>query len=202
MVIKAFPQERSFLLWNQNDFTASPWEKISMRVAEKVAYTPAINAVDHKYGEIVVGYDLNKWLMSGIGFRHVNSNQFNGTWKIENRPMVLLNLSGNIKDLRLVLSNRFELRTFKGAENHYRHRQSLSLTLPKLTEWGMQFYVYEESFYKLNGAGTHLARVVTGVKALDKKHFDMRFYYGLQKLKSSDIWFTSDILGMNLSFAI
>jgi len=199
-VLGVSSQERYFTVWNQNDLTAGLGEKLSLKVAEKIYYSPESNAIDLKYGEIALAYQLKSWLKSGIAFRHLST--FKDKWYTENRPMAFIDLSTHLKKFSLTFSNRIEYRTFKEFENHYRHRQALNLSFPQLTDWGMQFYAYEESFYKLNGAGTHLARVVTGIKALDKKHFDVRLYYGLEKLKRSETWSTTDIVGLNLSFAI
>ncbi len=199
-VLEVSSQERAFTVWNQNDVTASLREKVSVKVAEKVYYSPESNAIDTKYGEVVVGYQLKNWLKSGIAFRHLS--KYSDKWYTENRPMAFIDLSTHLKNFSLSFSNRIEYRTFKEFENHYRHRQALNLSFPRITDWGMQFYMYEESFCKLNGAGTHLARVVTGIKALDKQHFDIKLYYGLEKLKGSETWLTTDIVGLNLSFAI
>jgi hypothetical protein len=66
----------------------------------------------------------------------------------------------------------------------------------------MRFYVFEESFFKMNDGGMHLARFYSDLTVFDKKHFDVKLYYSLKKALVSDIWFTSDILGLNLSFSV
>ncbi|WP_346860344.1 DUF2490 domain-containing protein [uncultured Draconibacterium sp.] len=200
--ITASAQEREFTLWNKNDVSVSPWEKISLDVSEKIHYSTQRNSVDLKYAELFVDYELKKWIEFGVGFRHTKVNLQNGNWSDENRPMMVLNLSTDVHKFELSFSNRIEYRSFKTFNNHFRHRQALTFDFPNLTEWGMQFYVTEESFLKLNGAGTHLARIYTGLKAIDQKHFDLKFYYSLQKMKVLSSWYTSDIIGLNLGFSI
>ena len=63
-------------------------------------------------------------------------------------------------------------------------------------------YLSEESFYKMNGDGTHAARFQSGVTTLDKDWFAMKVYYILEKTKALDTWLTGDIVGLNLSFSI
>lgn len=202
IVFGAKAQERNFTVWNKNNISVNPWDRVSLDVAEKIHYTPERNSVDLKYGEVFIGYEPKGWLEYGFGFRHSYLNLQNGNWLNENRPMMFLSLSKGMKTFELVFSNRLEYRTFKQSNDYLRHKQSLKLEFPNITEWGMQFYVSEESYYKLNGIGTHLARFYTGIKALDKEHFDMKLYYSLQKSKSADSWLSSDILGLNLSFSI
>lgn len=195
-------QERPFTVWNKNIVSLSPWEKVSLDVAQKVHYSPERNSIELKYGEIFMGYETTKSLEYGFGFRHSKLNLQNGNWLDENRPMLYCSVSKEIRKFELSFSNRLEYRVYKNIEDHLRHKQSLELNFPNIVDWGMQFYISEESYLKLNGAGTHLARFYTGIKALDKTHFDMKVYYSLQKLKGLNDWISSDIVGLNLNFFI
>ncbi|MCY1722246.1 DUF2490 domain-containing protein [Prolixibacteraceae bacterium Z1-6] len=195
-------QERELTLWSKNEVSVSPWEEVSLSVAQKIHYTPERNSVDLKYSEVFIAHELKHWVEYSFGFRHSKLNIKNGNWLDENRPMFNINLIKNIEKFQFSFSNRLEYRLFKESNDYFRHRQSLKFNFPNITEWGMQFYVSEESFLKLNGAGTHLARVYTGLKAVDKAHFDINLYYSLQKAKFLNEWLTSDVVGLNLSFDI
>lgn len=179
-----------------------PWENISFQVSQKVHYTPKSSRIDLKYGEFFIGYEPKNWLEYGAGYRlsYLNLNQ--GNWLNENRLMAFVDFSKVISAFELSFSNRFEYRSFKDIEKHFRYKQALQLNFPSITNWGMQFYLSEESYYKMNGVGTHLARFYSGVKALEKEHFKMKLYYSLEKAKAFDNWISSDIVGLNLSFAI
>lgn len=195
-------QERQFVVWNKNGVAVAPWEKVTLEVSQKVHYSPEQNSVTLKYGEVFMEYEPKNGLEYGFGFRHSKSNAQKGNGFKENRAMLYFTLSREIKNFELSFLNRLEYRTFKIVDDYLRHKQSLKLDFPNITTWGMKFYISEESFLKLNGTGTHMARFYTGLKALDKTHFDMKVYYVLQKTKGIDYWGTSDIVGVNLNFSI
>lgn len=201
--ISAVSQDfRRFTVWNKNEIEVSPWSNITLSIAEKIHYTPESSTLDLKFGELSLGHEPLRWLEYGAGFRHSAANLRNSNWLKENRSMFYINLSKEINDFELSFSNRIEYRDYKELDNHFRHKQSLKLDFPKLVEWGMQFYISEESFYKMNGIGTHLARFQSGITALDQDHFDIKIYYILEKAEVLETWITGDILGINLSFSI
>lgn len=195
-------QDRHFVLWNKNGVEIAPWKKVTIDVAEKIHFTPQNNTINLKYGELSVSHEPKNWLDYGAGFRVSYLNLQNGNWLNENRPMAFVNLSKELKEFELCFSNRVEYRTYKELENHFRHKQSLKLNFPALAEWGMQFYVSEESYFKMNGGGTNLARFQSGVTAFEKEWFAMKVYYILEKARVIDTWLSGDILGLNLSFYI
>lgn len=193
---------RRFTIWNKNAITVEPWKKVSIEVAEKIHYSPKINTVALKYGELNVAHEPKNWLEYGAGLRLSYLNLMDGNWLNENRLMATVDLTKELKEFEISFDNRFEYRTFQKLENYLRYKQALKLNFPGLTSWGMRFYVSEESYFKMNGDGMHLARFYSGLMAFDKKHFDMKIYYSLEKALVSDTWYTADILGLNLSFSI
>ncbi len=200
--INSFAQERSFELWNKNQVDIEPWNKISITVAEKIHYSPKRTTLDLKYGEILIEHHVLNWLEYGAGFRISYANLQIGEWLQENRPMVFVNLGKDLKNFEFDFYNRFEYRTYKALSNYFRYRQSIRMKFPAITEWGLQFYVQEESFLKLNGKGTHLARLYSGLTAFEKEHIEIKIYYALQKQEVLNHWVSGDILGLNLSFEI
>ena len=116
--------------------------------------------------------------------------------------MLILNFIKNYKNFNFKFSNRFEHRAYKADIDHFRYKQQFTLSFPALTSWGMQFYTAEESFYKLNGVGTHLARLYGGLSGINKEHFQLKIYYALEKYKIIESWATTDIMGLNLSITI
>lgn len=194
--------ERYLMLWNKNEVSIEPWQSLSISVAERKQYSPKSNTLNVVLGQLEIEHAPKSWLGYGAAMRISSLNLRNGNWITENRPFVFVNLNKDLNDFNLSFSNRIEYKSYKELEDHFRHKQTLKLNFPALAEWGMQFYLSEESFFKFNGAGTHLARFQSGVKALEKEWFAMKVYYMLEKTKAADTWLTGDILGVNLSFQI
>ncbi len=66
----------------------------------------------------------------------------------------------------------------------------------------MRFYASEETFFKLNETGFHLARVYGGISVIQKQEFSFKIYYVPEKYKSGGYRGTSDILGLNTSVVL
>ncbi|MFV0590229.1 MAG: DUF2490 domain-containing protein [Draconibacterium sp.] len=195
-------EERDLEIWNKNRFQVNPGKNIVIDVAEKIQYSKNSELLRVKYAELYVGHIPVKWLKYGVGYRLVDYNQGNGIWLRENRPMLFANLNKKVNNFGFVFSNRFECRTFMKAENHFRYRQSFRVNFPSITNWGMNFYLSEETFIKFNSQRLHLARFYSGLKAVTTKCFDLNFYYALQKIKSTNDWYSGDVLGLDLHFRI
>jgi len=201
--LNSFAQDdRPFELWNKNQVEIEPWDKISITVAEKIHYSPKRSTLDLKYGEILIGHQVLNWLEYGAGFRLSSANLQIGEWLQENRPMLFVNMGHDFGKFEFDFYNRFEYRTYKVLNNYFRYRQSLRMKFPAITDWGMQFYLQEESFLKLNGYDTHLARFYSGLTAFEKEHIEIKIYYALQRQEVLNHWLSADILGLNLSFEI
>jgi hypothetical protein len=202
LVFHCFAQpERKFQIWNKNDFIFHPWKNITIDIAEKIHYWPEKNEVDVKYGELYLSHSPKKWFEYGAGFRATYKNTYPG-WLSEYRPMILANFKKQYKKFNFKYSNRLEYRIFEIDVNHFRYRQEFLVEFPALTSWGLQFYSSEEAFFKLNGAGLHLARFYEGISVLEKEHFKLKLYYALEKMKLIENWGTTDVAGLNLSFIL
>jgi hypothetical protein len=186
-------------LWNKNEVIAQPWKNISIEVAEKIHYSPDRNATDLKYLESFLKHEPAVWFEYGAGFRISKANLYPG-WLQENRTMLIANFSKTYHQFNFRYSNRFEFRSFENNFDHFRYRQEFKTEFPALTNWGMRFYTSEETFYKLNGIGFHLFRLYGGLLVVEKKHFALKLYYALEKYKLMESWFTTDIVGINMSF--
>ena len=200
--INCLSQNRQFELWNKNQISIEPWEKISIDVSEKLHFSPQRSTITLRYADISIGYQAFRWLEYGAGFRISSVKREAGDWLQENRPMVFANFGKDLGHYEFDFYNRFEYRTYKGIKNYFRYRQSLRMKFPALTNWGMQFYLQEESFTKLNGDGTHLVRFYSGVTAFENNFAEIKIYYALQKQDIQSHWASTDILGVNLSFDI
>lgn len=190
--------ERRLQIWNKSEVIIQPWKNISIDGALKVHYSPEKSAADVKYGELFLSHNPVKWFEYGAGFRVAKTNLYPG-WLQENRTMLLANFRENYRDFSFKYSNRFEYRSFEYNLHHFRYKQDFKIEFPSLTNWGMRFYLDEETFYKLNGIGFHLARFYGGLSVVQKEHFNCKIYYALEKSKLIENWLTTDIIGLNLS---
>ena len=202
LIIGARAQDREMEIWNLNQVSVKPAQNLSLKVSEKMHYSTLRSDIQLKYAELKVGYRPKKWMEYGAAYRLSSTWLVENNWENENRAMLFFDLQEPIHKFTFSFSNRFEYRNFKHLEDHFRHRQSLKVDLPSLATWGMRFYVSEESFYKFNSAGTHLARLYAGLTVINKKRLNISTYYALQKSKLLQTWHTSDVLGVNLNFSI
>ncbi|MCK3684893.1 DUF2490 domain-containing protein [Maribellus sp. YY47] len=199
---QVYAQKRDLEVWNKNQVQVKPFDKIVIDAAEKIHYSTASNSIGVKYAEINVGHIPNRWLKYGLGYRLLDYNRGNGSWLTENRPMLFANLHHNLQNFVFNFANRIEYRTFKKADNNFRHRQAFSLYFPSMAKWGMTFYLSEETFMKLSPNDLHLARIYSGLRAIKSRRFDLDFYYALQKSRTTDVWNSLDILGLDFHFRI
>lgn len=191
--------ERRVQIWNKNEIVVQPWNKISIDGVLKVHYSPRNSASDLKYIELFVTHNPVIWFEYGAGFRVAKANLYPG-WFQENRTMLIGNFTKIHNQYIFKYSNRFEYRSFENDFHHFRYKQDFKIEFPPLTNWGMRFYLDEETFFKLNEIGFHLARFYGGLSVVQKKHFKLKMYYALEKYKLIENWGTTDIVGVNLSF--
>lgn len=191
--------ERSLRIWNKNDVIIQPWKNIYIDVAEKIQYSTENHATESKYAELFISHELRKWFEYGAGFRVAKANLYPG-WVQENRTMLIANFITKRNQFNFKYSNRFEYRSFEYDLNHFRYRQEFKIEFPSLISWGMIFYTSEETFFKLNGNGFHLARFYGGLSVVQTEHYKLKMYYALEKYKLIKNWGTKDIAGLNMSF--
>ena len=195
-------QEREMEIWNLNQVTVHPVHNISLKVSEKLHYSTTRSDLQLKYAELKLGHHPKKWMEYGGAYRLTSVLLTENTWETENRVMLFFDVREPVKKFTLSFANRIEYRDFKHFDDHFRHRQSLKVDFPSLVNWGMRFYITEESFCKFNADNIHLARIYTGITVLDKKHLNVSTYYALQKTKLRKHWYSSDVVGLNLNFLI
>lgn len=193
---------RYFAFWNKNQVSVEPWKDVRLTVSDRMHFVPKNNRVSAVLGQLAVKHKPKNWFAYGAAMRISSLTPAEGIRIGENRPFVFVDLSKHLNEFEISFSNRIEYRSYKELSDHFRHKQTVKLDFPALADWGMRFYLSEESFYKMNGDGTHAARFQSGLTALEKQWFAMKVYYILEKTKAVDNWLTGDILGLNLSFSI
>nr|WP_319570367.1 hypothetical protein [uncultured Draconibacterium sp.] len=109
--INCLSQNRQFELWNKNQISIEPWEKISIDVSEKLHFSPQRLTITLRYADIFFGYQAFSWLEYGAGFRISSVKREAGDWLQENRPMVFANFGKDLGHYEFDFYNRFEYRT-------------------------------------------------------------------------------------------
>lgn len=191
-------QERIFQFWNSNNVEVSLSEKTKIGLTEKIHFTPQSGSVDIKFGDISVKRIFNSWFEAGASGRILLIRKEDG-WLQENRPMIFGNFSKDIGQVELEFSNRIEYRMYKTMADHFRYRQMLTAQMPLFASQRISAYISEEGFVRFDNENLHLARIYAGTKLKYSDAFEMKLYYVLEKNKKTDIWQTSDVVGMNLS---
>ena len=194
--------QRRFEIWNKSQAEIDLSHQYQLKISEKIHYYPRSNSLGLFYGDFFLVKHFKPWLECGAGYRINKFRLTDYDWKTENRSMLYTDLILPLTDFKLTFYNRFEYRVIEVLDDHFRYRQSVKLQFPELTSWGMQFYTSEEVFIKLNDDRTHLARFYGGINAIKHDHFILSVYYALQKTKLLQRWLSSDIIGLNLGFAI
>lgn len=194
-------KERSFQIWNQNSFEIALSKNTWIKFSEKIHYTPWNQNLDLKFADVFLAGELNHWLELGGGYRIAGINRDYG-WLKEQRSMIYGNIFRESRKLEITFSNRFEYRVFDKAQNHFRHKQKLTLEFPTLSVWNLRFYVAEETFQKFTSQNLHLARFYAGMQLFEFEHLQMKMYYIFEKFKNNNLWNTRNIAGINLSVEI
>ena len=195
--IDVFAQEREFQIWNLNNACTQLTNRMTLGVKEKMHFTPGTGQVDLVLGDVSVTYDVNAWLEAGVGGRLMYFRNENG-WMQEKRPMLFGDISGSYHLIKLDFSNRIEYRFFESGGDHFRHRQMFTVEMPPFPVSWFSVYLAEEGFIRFDRQRLHLARVYAGTRLQCSETLDMKVYYVLQKQKNSAVWFTSDVVGLNM----
>jgi hypothetical protein len=191
-------QERIFQFWNSNNLEVLISEKTKIGVTEKIHFTPQSGSIDLKFGEVSVKRIFNSWFEAGAIGRILLIRK-EDDWLQENRPIVFGNFTKNAGQVELEFSNRFEYRMYKTLSDHFRYRLMFTAELPLVAGQWISAYISEEGFVRFDNENLHLARIYAGTKLKCSNSFEMKLYYVLEKSKRTEIWQTSDIIGMNLS---
>jgi len=202
LVLNSFAQtERRFQIWNKNEATIQLGQKTSIEIANKIHYSPERNSADLKFAELSFFRELKEWFNYGAGIRISKINTYPG-WLQESRPMIYADFIKSYQKFNFIYFNRFEYRIFENGSEYFRYRQSFLIEFPKLVNWGIQFYTSEESFFNFQTSKIHLFRLYGGLLVVKTDHFELKTYYSLEKFKPAELWQTTDIAGLNMSFVL
>lgn len=189
---------RGFQLWNQNGIEVFLNDKLSIGANEKIQYRTESGIVGLKYGDVFLNRKILPWLDLGLSGRILLMNEPGG-WLQENRPMIYCNLKKKMGVFSVSIANRMGYRMFDLLEDHFRHRHMVTLEVyPFHHSNTFSFYMGEEAFYLLNKEQFHLFRLHSGTKIKCNNLLEMKLYYVFERLRKTDGWNPSDVLGFDM----
>jgi hypothetical protein len=192
---------RDFQLWNTTSFSHKFSEKTELAISEKIHYSPELEGLEMKFGQILINYRFTGWLSMGTGFRLTASKEL-GQWIYEQRPMVLFSINKKVNKINFILTNRFEYRFFKYKNDQFRDVQKFDITSPTVTNWGIGLFATEEAFYVPVGCFLDMIRFYAGISVFENHKVGLKFFYAYQLKNVEPLWNKTDILGMNISLSI
>ncbi len=198
LFLPVLAQERTFQLWNTNNFELKINPETSVGFTEKIHYLPQSGDISLVFSDVTVKYKVNKWFETGAIGRILWKRKETG-WVQEKRPMVLGNMTTSLGAFDFDFDNRMEYRFVESDADHFRYKHSFLVEVPPFHAHWFSVYAAEEFFYRFDREKLHLARVYSGAKFKYRKNIEMKLYYGFEKLKKVPHWNTSDIVGLNLN---
>ena len=192
--------EQDVILWNTTSLQAPFSPSYSMKLSMKNQYFPQINRRKETYLDLAVYRKMNDWLQLGLAFRgaqHVKTTE-NIT---EYRPQFITKIAFGSKAIKYTTTNRFEYRIFNNNDQYFRYYHNFFINFPMIGKLPKP-YLGEEVFIKFNAEAIHLTRLFVGLHLLNREHFKIDAFYGIQHSKSDDAWYNSNIFGVNLGFQL
>ena len=194
-------QERKFQIWSSGSAKTRLRGSTWLGASGKTHYSPGNSGLDLKFGDVKIEQEITDWFKLGGGGRLLWIKKEYG-WLQEKRPMLYGDLTAKMNPFELDFSNRIEYRFLNKAENHWRHRQKVTLNFPAIIQKRLIMFTAFESFFKFNTREVHLARLYAGIDAIRQKYFDLQVYYVFEKNRQPGFWNTTDVLGISISVEI
>ena len=184
--------------WSHYEVVSSVNDDLDFRVKPELRYNNDFS--DHYYTHVDVGLDwkIKDWFILSPYYRHVEEKK-SKDWTVEHRP----HLSGTFKWELLGLSfcdrNMLEYRIKEDKES-FRYRNKLTLSLPKVTRFGIRPYVTGEPFYDFDVGQFNKNRLYAGLAFKIAKNLKVGVYYILESRKKSSSWTNVNVLGVCLQY--
>jgi len=187
--------------WSHYEVVSSINDALDFKVKPELRYNNDFG--NHYYTHVDVGLDwkIKDWFILSPYYRHVDEKK-NEDWQVEHRP----HLSGTFKWELFGLSfgdrNMLEYRIKEDKEDKdfFRYRNKLTLSLPKVTKFGIQPYVADEPFYDFDVNELNKNRLYAGLDFKTTKNIKVGVYYILESRKKSGSWTNVNVLGLSLQY--
>jgi hypothetical protein len=186
-------------VWNNNAFEAKVAEGWKIKIAEEFRVGEDMSQIYEQFTEVGVTHDLTKWFQLGVDYRH-DYKRSGLNWKMEERPQVNGTLLWNLGALGFQDRSRLERRMFETADDVWRYRNKLTVTLPAgLTGSLVKPYLAYEGFLDLSNDREYSRyRLYAGFKKSITKTLGVDLYFMRQSTKSGEDWIDYNVLGVGL----
>ena len=193
-------ESRDFYLWNTISFQVPLDPAYYFKAKTKNYYLTRDQIRTQTYLDLSLYRKMNDWLKLGLAFRGAQDHKELGD-VYEYRPQFVTVIGLHSQTVKYTTTNRIDYRMLTGGNKYFRYYHNSFVHFPSFGKLPKP-YIGEELFFKLNGAGLHLARLFGGLHVMDHEQFDIDVFYSWQDNKSGDEWGRADILGLNLIFQL
>ena len=173
-----------------------------MPLEEEFRYGDGARELYYQHYEIGITRDVNAYLALNAGYRQIYDGE-KGKFKPEFQPNFNITPKYDLYGFMLEDRNRLELRFYDdNRADAVEYRNRLLIRAPwKFTVLGIQPYVSEEVFVRVNGMAFRRNRFAAGVTSDMLKGVKGDIYYMLQSTKRSGVWTDANILGLKLKIS-
>ncbi|MFA5143576.1 MAG: DUF2490 domain-containing protein [Candidatus Omnitrophota bacterium] len=188
-----------FQIWHTEVQDVNLKEGTKLLAEEEFRYGDSAGELYYHHYDLGLAYDVNKYLTTSINYRQIYEGE-KGKFKPEYYPYLNITPKYELYGFKLEDRNRFALKLFDDKrEDSVQYRNRLLIKAPwKFTPLGIQPYVSNEVFVKLNNAAWDKNRFAAGVSLDFLKNLKGDIYYMLQSTKKSGRWTDANILGLKL----
>ena len=191
--------DNDFQYWNTESLSWKANDDFKVTLEEEFRLGDDGGSFYYQHSDLGIVYSgITDWLDVGINYRHIFEKK-SGDWQQENRPH--LNAIVKWRSFNSSFSNRgrFEYRNRESAEDFWRYRNKLALTLPfKMTRFDIQPYIADEIFYDFDDEDLIRNRLYSGFYLKLFNNLNSEVFYLWQRSKQSGGWDDIHVLGTKL----
>ncbi|MDD5437110.1 MAG: DUF2490 domain-containing protein [Candidatus Omnitrophica bacterium] len=192
-------EDGDFQIWHTEGQDVNLKKGAKLLVEEEFRYGDSAGELYYQHYDVGLAYDVNKYLTTSINYRQIYEGE-KGKFKPEYEPHLNITPKCELYGFKIEDRNRFALKLYDDKrEDIVQYRNRLLVRAPwKFTPLGIQPYVSDEVFVKLNNAAWNRNRFAVGVTLDLLKNIKGDIYYMLQSTKKPGRWTDANILGLKL----
>jgi len=192
-------QDGDFQIWHTEGQELKFNKNWRMVLEEEFRYCNDASELYYQHYDFGIACDVNKYLTASIEYRQIYEGE-KGKFKPEFQPNFNITPKYELYGFKIEDRNRLELKFYDdNREDAVEYRNKLLVKAPwKFTDLGIQPYVSDEVFVRVNGMAFRRNRFAAGVTLDLLKGIRGDIYYMLQSTKQSGRWTDANILGLKL----
>jgi hypothetical protein len=192
-------QDGDFQIWHTESQDFSFNKNWRVLLDEEFRYGDNASELYYQHYDFGIACDVNKYLTASVEYRQIYEGE-KGKFKPEFQPNFNVTPKCEFYGFKIEDRNRLELKFYDdNRADAVEYRNKLLVKVPwKFTELGIQPYVSDEVFVKVNSMAFRRNRFATGVTLDLLKGVKGDIYYMLQSTKRSGVWTDANILGLKL----